>query len=538
MYNLQIGLEQVISIGGDVRYNTRKIIESIHKAQEKGAELIIFPELCVSGYGADDFFLKDQFLESCQQAISEIARSINTQSIVLVGYPEQTSEGVYSSVAIMSNGEIIANHRKIKIPSLELYEEHRYFIPGNQQTVIDYKGIKLGIIISEELFDYQSVPDCDVICCCAAFPWSRELGIERDQYLHSLAIEKQAPIIYVNNVGISNSLLLEGCSSITNETGKTLVELQYFEEDQLITSLNAIEEHEPDLYCKAQHYVKELYIALQYVIREFVVKTSQKKALILMDDSINSKLLLYIAKEALGKENVAGLYIRARWDEPQLKSNIEAFTKDLDVPLYNWQLENNLIHGFVSQAGHLADENWTVETYARFKVAIFVSVADLIGAWPLSSVDKTQVALGLKDNISSFTLTEFMPLTDIYHTRLVELAEYINRLQGCEIFSESLLQQVQSAEICKPFINDGHPTKVQIMDEILLLYIEKNRSVKQILSDGYDENTVISVIRRLHQEEWHRIHAGFSPKLSNRSFQNDWIFPSMVDWANIDIRTL
>lgn len=538
MYNLQIALEQVSSTGGDVQLNTKRIIETIQKAQSNGAELIVFPELCVSGYGADDFFLKDQFLGSCQKALLEIASATGGKSFVLVGYPEQTSEAVYSSIAIMTNGKIIGNHRKTIIPNVELYAEHRYFKAGNKQTVIELKGIKIGIVVSEELFVDEAVPDCDLICCCAAFPWSRELSIEREQYLHYLAREKQAPIIYVNNVGITNSLLLEGCSSITNEDGKTLLLLRHFEEDAAVTSMNQLKDKEHPVYCKSNHYVKELYWAVKYVIKEFIEKTSQQKALVLMDGSLNSQLLLYIAMKSLGAKKVSGLYIQSRFDSPKLKEKIQEFADSLGVKVYNWKLENDLIHGFISQAEHLVDERWKNETHDRFKAAIFVSVAELLNAWPVSSVDKTQVALGIKDNISSFALTEFMPLTDVYHTRLVQLAEYVNISNRNDIFPNALLDYARDFMLKKSFINEGRAINISEVDEILTLYIEKNQSVKQILSSGFDEQLVISLIRRLHQEEWSRVRSGFSPKLSNRSFKNDWLFPSIVDWDQLDIKSL
>lgn len=538
MYNLQIALEQVSSTGGDVQLNTKRIIETIHKAQKNGAELIVFPELCVSGYGADDFFLKDQFLASCQKAIVEIASHAGARSIVLVGYPEQVDEVLYSSIAIMKDGRIIGNHRKTVIPNVELYAEHRYFKAGKQSTVFEFKGLKIGIVVSEELFSDTAVPDCDLLCCCAAFPWSRELSIEREQFIHSLAREKQAPIIYVNNVGISNSLLLEGCSSITNEEGQTLLLLRHFEEDSAVTSMNQLKDKEHPVYCKSTHYVKELYWAVKFVIQEFIRKTPQNKALVLMDGSLNSQVALFIAMKALGKNRVSGLYIQSRFDSPKLKASIQSYMDDLGIKLFSWQLENELIHGFISQAEHLVDEKWKKDTQDRFKSSIFISVAELLGAWPLGCIDKTQVALGIKDNISSFALTEFMPLMDIYHTSLVQLANYINISNQTDIFSNELLEASTTKTIKKNFIHGGRATKVSDIDEILTLYIEKNRSVKQILNEEYDNDLIISVIRRLHQEEWYRIKSGFSPKLSNRSFQNDWLFPSIVDWDQIDITSL
>lgn len=538
MYNLQIALEQVSSTGGDVQLNTKKIIETIHKAQKNGAELIVFPELCVSGYGADDFFLKDQFLASCQKAIVEIASHAGERSIILVGYPEQEDEVLYSSIAIMKDGRIIGNHRKTVIPNVELYTEHRYFKAGTQSTVFEFKGLKIGIVVSEELFSDTAVPDCDLLCCCAAFPWSRELSIEREQFIHSLAREKRAPIIYVNNVGISNSLLLEGCSSITNEEGQTLLLLRHFEEDSAVTSMNQLKDKEHPVYCKSTHYVKELYWAVKFVIQEFIRKTPQNKALILMDGGLNSQVALFIAMKALGKNRVSGLYIQSRFDSPKLKAGIQAYMDALGVKLFSWQLENELIHGFISQAEHLVDEKWKKDTQDRFKTSIFISVAELLDSWPLGCIDKTQVALGIKDNISSFALTEFMPLMDIYHTSLVQLANYINISNQTDIFSNELLEVSATKTIKKNFIHDGRATKVSDIDEILTLYIEKNRSVKQILNEEYDNELIISIIRRLHQEEWYRIKSGFSPKLSNRSFQNDWLFPSIVDWDQIDITSL
>lgn len=538
MYNLQIALEQLSSVGGDVQLNTQRIIEAIQRAQSKGAELIVFPELCISGYGADDLFLKDQFLESCQTALLEIAACTNDKAITLLGYPERSDDLVYSSIAIMMNGKIIGNHRKTVIPNLELYTEHRYFTEGNKQTVIDFKGIKIGIVVSEELFSETAVPNCDLLCCCAAFPWSRNLSIEREQYLHYLAREKQAPIIYVNNIGISNSLILEGCSSITNADGNTLVLLRHFDEDAVITSMNDLKDVESPTYCKSDNYVKELYWAIKFVIKEFIRNTPQKKALILMDGSLNSQLSLYIAMKSLGPNQVAGLYIQSRFDAPKVKDSVQSFVDGLGVKLYSWQLENELIHGFISQAEHLVDERWKIETYDRFKAAIFVSVADLLEAWPVSSVDKTQIALGLKGNIASFALTEFMPLMDVYYTKLIQLAEYVNQSNSDDIFSKEILGKAKQAVLKQRFINDGKSTSIADIDEILTLYIEKNQSVKQILNSGYNETLVTTTIQRLHQEEINRVQTGFSPKLSNRSFQNDWLFPSIINWDTIDIKTL
>lgn len=538
MYNLQIALEQVRSIGGDVQVNTKRIIEAIKSAQSKGAELIVFPELCVSGYGADDFFLKDQFLESCHKALLQIASYTNDSSITLVGYPEQAPDGVYSSIAIMMNGKIIGNHRKTVITNVELYTKHRYFKAGNKQTVIDFKNIKIAIVVSEELFSDTAASNCDLLCCCAAFPWSKDLSIEREQYLHSLARDRNIPIIYVNNIGISNSLILEGCSSITNAGGDTLLLLRHFEEDSAITSMSDLKDKEHAVYCKSNNDIRELYWAIKFVIKEFITTTPHKKALVLMDGSLNSKISLYIALKALGPKQVAGLYIQSHLDSVKLKTRIQLYMDGLGVKLYSWQLENELVHGFISQAEHLVDERWKIETFDRFKSAIFIAVADLLDAWPMSSVNKTQIALGLKGYISSFVLTEFMPLTDVYFSKLVELAEYINKSNKDKIFSDELLEKARNTILKTTFVNGGKAINIFEIDEILTLYIEKNQSVKQIISNGYDEQLVASIIKRLHQEEWNRVQTGFSPKLSNRSFQNDWLFPSLLDWDNIDITSL
>ncbi|ELV09038.1 Hypothetical protein F387_00930 [Wohlfahrtiimonas chitiniclastica SH04] len=538
MYNLQIAIEQINSRGGDVARNRQIIIERIERAVSEGAELIVFPELSLSGYGADDFFLKTQFLKTCHDALIDIAKYVPAHVIALVGYPERGAAGVYSSVGILSGGQIIGNHRKTVIPNLELYMEHRYFTAGTDKTVIEIRGIKIGVIISEELFHEERLPECDVLCCSAAFLWSHELSLSRAVYLCHLANTRSMPIVYVNHVGVSNSLLLEGCSALINAEGINLLTLRHFDEDQRVTSMNQLQSANPQPEYRTTTYLKHLYWAIKFVMQEFITTTPHKKALILMDGSLNSQLILFIAMKALGKERVAGLWVQSRWDSPYLKEHIQNFMTPLGVKLYSWNLENEIIDGFISQGEQLLDERWKMGTYDRFKSTIFISVAELLGAWPVSSIDKTQIALGIKDNIASFALTGFMPLTDVYQSQLVELAELLNASNERAIFPVSLIERAKNATLQKHFVNHGRETKISEIDDILRAYMEGNQSVKEIMAHASNPELVATLIRRLHHEELNRVQAGFSPKLSNRSFQNDWLFPTVVDWGSIDIETL
>lgn len=538
MYNLQIGLIQVNSIGGDVQSNVQRIINAIHKAQNDGAELIVFPELCVSGYGADDFFLKDQFVASCQLAVDQIATHVTANEVVLLGYPTQAGQQVYSSIAVITNGQVIAIHHKTIIPSDKFCTEHRYFKKGEGQTTFQFKDLTIGILISEELFSDIAMSDCDLICCCAAFPWSRDLSIEREQCLHLVSREYQTPIVYVNHVGVTNHFLLEGSSSITNEKGQTSVLLKFFEEDSVVVSMNQIRDHHYPVYPKPESYKIELYWAIKYLIKAFIQQTKEQKVLVLMDGTLNSRVILYIAVRALGAENVKGLYISSRFDPPEIQERVQSFMDNLGITLYVWALENDLVHGFIGQAGYLVDDAWKREAYDRFKVATFISVARLLDAFPVNSINKTQVAIGVKENIASFAFTEFMPLSDVYYAQLIELADCINQYKNTTIFSNVSMDHARNLVVTKSFINDGQATKVSDIDEILMLYIERQQSVKQIIGQGYEAKLVISIIRRLHQEESGRVKLGFSPTLSLRSFQKDWLFPSLVDWNDIDISSL
>nr|WP_077925472.1 nitrilase-related carbon-nitrogen hydrolase [Wohlfahrtiimonas larvae] len=529
---------QVSSIGGDVQSNTKRIIDAIHVAQQNGAELIIFPELCVSGYGADDLFLKDQFLDSCQWALSQIAAHVKPQEVVLLGYPEKTDAGLYSSIAIMTDGKIVGNHRKTTIPSEKFCTEHRYFKSGEGSTTFDFKGLRIGILVSEEIFLDVDMVDCDLFCCCSAFPWSRELSIEREQCLHSLSRTTNAPIVYVNHVGVTRDFLLEGSSSITNEMGKTSVLLKFFEEDSVVVSMNQIKYHDHPIYPKPESYKQELYWAIKYVMKAFIEQTPEKKMLVLMDGTLNCQVILYIAMRALGADNVSGLYISSRFDSPKIQSQVKAFMDNLGAKLYVWELENDLVHGFIGQGGHIVDDVWKKEACDRFKAAMFISVAKLLQAFPVNSRHKTEVAMGVQENISSFAFTEFMPLSDVYYAQVIGLAECINKYKKAEIFSYEKLEYSHNLMVRKSFLNNGELAKVSDIDEILILYIERSQSVKQIINRGYDKDLVISVIRRLHQEEPNRVKLGFCPTLSLRSFQKDWLFPPLVDWNNIEITNL
>lgn len=538
MYNLRISLMQVSSTGGDIQLNTQRIINAIHTAQNNDAELIVFPELCVSGYGADDFFLKEQFLEDCRLALPQIAQHVKANELVLLGYPEKSDEGVYSSVAVITHGKVIGNHRKTLIPNEKIFSERRYFIAGEVSTTVEFKGLKIGILISEELFSENAIPECDMLCCCAALPWSRELGIEREQYLHHVAREHHVPIVYVNHVGVTNHFLLEGSSSITDEHGQTSVLLKFFEEDSVVVSMNQLSDKDCLIYPKPESYKQELYWAVKCVMKTFIERTAEKKVLVLMDGTLNCQVILYIAMKALGADKASGLYINSRFDSPQIKQKVQNFTNNLGAKLFVWELEDDLFHGFIGQGEHLLDDAWKKESCDRFKAAMFISVAKLLQAFPVNSRHKTEVAMGMQENISSFVFTDFMPLSDIYYAQVIEMAECINKYKKSEIFPEEKLEYARTLVGRKSYINNGELTKVSDVDEILMLYIENNQSVKQIISRGYSECLVTSVIRRLYKEEWSRAKPGFSPRLSHCSFQKDWLFPSLVDWDNIDITNL
>ncbi len=537
MYNLKIGLAQINTLPGNIDINTDRIIKEIKMAQQKGAEIVVFPELSVSGYGADDLLLKENYLKSCRLALDKICAECDGNIIAIIGFPEESRGKLYSSVAILSQGEIKAIHRKGAIPNNELYTENRYFKAGNSTTTIHYKGIRIGIVISEEIFEEQLIPDCDLLLCSAAFPWSRDLSIEREQFLHFITRNKNAPLIYVNSVGVTNNLIMEGQSAIIGSSGEQLLRLKHFAEDFAVTSLNDLMYLQQQPLTLKEDPTEETYKALVFAIRQFIVNTNHQKAMILIDHNIETYLTLFLAKEALGANNVSTIFFKTDSTLPSQLEKIRSFTSSLDVELIEYDVDKTCLLQFIDHGTKANNLEWRTSTLDRFKNTAFISMAESMDAMPLSPMSKTQACLGAKIGEGTVSTTTNMPLLDIYYRKIIKLAEFIN-LVISPVFDQALINNAYEMTIKSALIDGGKEAKIIDIDEIFNRYIEKNQSVNQIIESGFDESFVISLIRLLHKNAEFRSITGFSPKMSTRSFSNDWIFPFAANWDNLNIKEI
>ncbi len=555
MENLRIAVSQINSIVGDLKGNSEKILGCLKRLDKYAPDIVLFPELALVGYPPEDLLLKPHFRSDCRKALKYIIKNNSSTAVVVLGYVQEQGKNVYNSAAIIKGRRLITSYRKINLPNYGVFDEARYFTPGVKPLCLDVNGIKVGVSICEDIWkEYnpsiaESLINIDILLNLSASPYQKSKIQQRIDLLQSISKKFNIDIVYANLIGGQDELVFDGASMIVASRKVRKIAKQFREDDivhdfvfkkknnkalskriDLIPVIFKNNQKKAKIETKnirIMNKTEEIYNALLLGTRDYVRKNSFKKVVIGLSGGIDSSLVAVIACDALGCENVLGLAMPSKYSSKDSLSDAEMLARNLGIKImtipikgiHNAYIESlkKVSDGFVSGK---TEEN----IQARIRGNIIMAFSNKFGYLALTTGNKSEVSTGYCTLYGDMA-GGFAVIKDVTKTVVYKLAEWRNLKAGKKIIPANVFRKPPSAEL-KPNQKDQDTLpEYNMLDRIILLYIEKDMSFDEIVKSGYDKDVVKSVIRMIDSNEYKRRQAPPGIKITPKAFGRDRRMP-------------
>lgn len=538
---MRISLAQLNYHIGNFKYNKSLICKAIAEAREAGSELVIFSELCISGYPPLDLLDRYDFIEKCNQTVNEIAAECKGIKAI-VGAPTINTrpEGkkLNNSALLLSEGKILFRANKALLPTYDIFDEYRYFEPEKQFSVFSLNEVKLAITICEDLWDEQAFDNKfeknrlytvspmeelskqkpDIIINIAASPFSYKKCEARENIFRNKAGKYGLPVISVNQTGANTELIFDGASIIADPRGGIYRKLPSFEE--------AVETFDTDAIISGSGYTGDekhdeialIHKALVTGIRDYFGKSGLSSAILGLSGGIDSAVCLCLAAEALGKDNVRSLLLPSRYSSEHSVADAVDLAKRLgtrydiigiEKPFKAF--EEDLAPLFKGLPADVTEEN----IQARVRALFLMAVSNKFGCILLNTSNKSEAAVGY-GTLYGDMAGGLSVIGDVYKTDIYRLAEYINR--ESEIIPRNIIKKLPSAELRPEQLDSDSLPEYSLLDTILYNYIELQKPPEQIIAEGADSDTVYRVISLINFNEYKRYQAPPILRISSKAF--------------------
>ena len=529
---MKIALAQINTTVGDFEGNRSLIEKAYHQGAADGVELVVAPELSITGYPPRDLLLKSGFIEGNLIALEDLAKAVGEVGLVVghVGLSENhTGRRATNAVSLLHQGKIVATRTKTLLPTYDVFDEDRYFEPATENTPVEHNGRKLGLTICEDVWNdeafwkdrrYEGNPvdelveqGAEMIINISASPWS--LGKEgmRREMLSSLAAKINRPVIYCNAVGGNDELVFDGGSLVLNTEGKVFGSGTHFSEDIVIVDL----EKEPKEMSESQP-IALLYDALVLGVRDYLGKCGFKSTVIGLSGGIDSAVTAAIAADALGSENVQGISMPSQYSSQGSLDDSKALADNLGIQYDVISIKE----GFEMMKGSLEpifegkDEDVTEENMqARLRGLIMMAASNKFGSLVLTTGNKSELAVGYC-TLYGDMCGGLAVISDVPKTKVYDLANWINRDR--EVIPYSTINKPPSAELRPDQKDEDSLPPYEILDAILEKYVVESQSVDQIVAAGFDEQTVGRIARLIDLNEYKRRQAAPGLKVTSKAF--------------------
>ena len=526
-----IALSQTNPILGDLHGNAALILHAAKKASDQGAKLLITSELSLTGYPPEDLLLRDAFIQAVDMSVQNLAKQLAKfpDLRVIVGYPGRTKTGLQNMASVLHKGEIIASYAKQKLPNHEVFDEVRYFVPGEQACVFDVDGIKLGLIICEDAWHsgpaaHAKHAGAQILVVPNASPYHLEKQNIRVDVLKARVLETGLPLIYVNAVGGQDELVFDGGSFALNQAAEVVLGLPAFQEDfalaQVVNGDLVGERVAPIPSVEAQ-----VYQALVLGVKDYVNKNGFPGAIIGLSGGVDSALVLAIAVDALGAEKVRAVMMPSRYTADISWIDAEQMAKNLavqydEIPISNMYdaFETSLSDEFKNTAVDATEENMQ----ARIRGTLLMAISNKSGRIVLTTGNKSEMAVGYCTLYGDMA-GGFAVIKDIAKTLVYRLCSYRNSLSA--VIPERILTRAPSAELRPDQKDQDSLPEYEILDAILKKYMEQDQSIESIIAEGYRSEDVEKVTRLIQINEYKRRQSPIGVRITQRAFGRDWRYP-------------
>lgn len=577
MRTLRIGLCQINTTVGDIEGNTRKILDYMAKGKRMGADLLVFPELAVTGYPPEDLLFMPKFIEANLKAIKKIGQA--TSSITaIVGFVDK-KENIFNSAALLHHGELISVYSKTYLPNYGVFDEYRYFQPGKENFIFTLKSIPIGISICEDLW-YPGDPirtqalygGAELIVNISSSPYQASKTAFREKMISTRASDNVAIVAYCNLVGGQDELVFDGGSVIYDQKGELLIRGRQFEEDLVLADLDLeavfrMRLHDPrvrrekltgeekglrkiDLPAKTGRpkrtlpspkrdskpldRLSEIYTALTLGTGDYIRKNGFHTVLIGLSGGIDSALTAAVAVDALGKKGVIGVAMPSQYSSKGSIEDTELLAKNLGIRLLKIPITEifraylkTLSSSFRGLKPNVTEEN----IQARIRGNILMALSNKFGWLVLTTGNKSEMSVGYctlyGDMAGGYAVLKDVPKTLVY-----ELTEFRNKKEGKAVIPKNIFIKPPSAELRPNQKDEDSLPPYPVLDPILQAYVEEDKEVRDITKMGFKENMIKEVINMVDRNEYKRRQSPPGVKITHRALGKDRRLPVTNKYRN------
>lgn len=533
MTSLRIAVAQCNLLVGDIEGNTAKIIDWCGQAKNTlQAELVVFPELSLTSYPPEDLLLRPGLYERVERAMQVLQRSV-TGIAALVGYPEKSAQGVYNAAAVIADGKVIANARKLILPNYSVFDEKRYFIPGEEVTVFTFNGHRLGISICEDIWFAEPAmklagAGAQLILNINASPFHLGKPQERESVVTQRVTQTGLPVIYANLVGGQDELVFDGASFIMDSSGCVSHYFPAFEEGLYLAEFQQEGNQLATIAGAGARVLSDedsVYQALVLGVQDYVNKNGFAGVVIGLSGGIDSALTLCVAVDALGADRVEAVMMPSRYTADMSVADATEQAQRLGVEFSVIPIEKAfhafmdlLAEEFAGKAADTTEEN----IQARCRGILLMAISNKKGKMVLTTGNKSEMAVGYAtlygDMAGGYDVLKDVPKTLVYR-----LANYRNSLS--QAIPQRVIDRPPSAELAPDQKDTDSLPEYDILDGILEMYISQDHGLEDIVAAGYDRETVRRVIRMVDRNEYKRRQAAPGIRVTSRAFGRDRRYP-------------
>ncbi|MEL4204169.1 NAD+ synthase [Plesiomonas shigelloides] len=540
--SLTVALAQLNMLVGDIEGNAQKIITTTGEQADAGADLVVFPELALTGYPPEDLLLRPDLMVRVNAQLDLIAQ-VSHKTAVLVGHPWPEDGKLYNALSVYAEGRLLTRYYKQKLPNYGVFDELRYFSAGDKNALLELNGVRLGLLICEDLWfdapvDALHAAGAEVIVSINASPYDQEKPQVRQRLLEGHCRRTSLPLLYLNQIGGQDELVFDGCSKVFNAQGEMTHRLAAFAEQVEQVSLHKQQDAltitpmaQPAV---AQGLLAQTYQALVLAVRDYVTKNGFQGAVLGLSGGIDSALTLAIAVDALGADKVQAVMMPFRYTADisvaDAKEEADLLGIEFDIvsiePMFDAFMQQ-LAPMFAGTERDTTEEN----LQARCRGVMLMALSNKRRRLVLTTGNKSEMAVGYATLYGDMA-GGFDVLKDVPKTLVFQLSEYRNTLSY--VIPQRVIDRPPSAELAPDQVDQDSLPPYDILDAILHAYVEQDKSVADLVAMGFEEEVVRKVIRLVDINEYKRRQAAVGPRITARNFGKDRRYPITSGFGRVN----
>ena len=530
---ISVGIIQENPIVGDIEGNLNLAISAIEDLSSNGSpDIFLFSEMFITGYPPEDLILRDDLLKHAYDAVKRLSE-VKPESFVVIGYPKKEGDLIYNCAGVLRNHSIITEYKKQELPNYEVFDEKRYFEPGSSPGIFEVSGLRVALSVCEDIWHEKVIKQAydnkaDLILNINASPYHLKKIENRKELLINHSSKYSLPIVYANQIGGQDELVFDGTSMAIDGRGKQVIQLAKFKKDLktiIFEDKEGCLEAHSEMIIPDDNELEEVYQALVVGVRDYIEKNKFPGAIIGSSGGIDSALTAAIAADAIGADKVRTFMMPFEYtsdmsieDAAELANNLGIKHSTIPIGQIYDSFSCSLEDEFSGKEKDITEEN----LQSRCRGVILMALSNKSGDLVLTTGNKSETAVGYS-TLYGDTAGGFCVLKDVPKTMVYELSKYRNTIS--KVIPERIIERPPSAELAPDQKDSDSLPDYDILDKIIELYVEQDKSKEEIANIGVDKKIVDRVIRLIDLSEYKRRQAPLGVKITSRGFGKDRRYP-------------